>query len=73
MDAYFNMLKLNIEALPESNLADIVFSAPIPYMSIVYGENRGRVIPCFNNICYEPIERCDILKKFLNNFLYLKK
>lgn len=71
MDAYFNMLKLNIEALPESNLADVVFSAPIPYMSIVYGENRERVILCFNNICYEPIERCDILKKFLNNFLYL--
>jgi uncharacterized protein YyaL (SSP411 family) len=67
MDAYFNMMKLMIEALPEKELTDTALSFSVPYMSIVYGENRGRVIPCFKNVCYEPIDRHDGLKDFLMN------
>jgi uncharacterized protein YyaL (SSP411 family) len=67
MDAYFNMLKLTIEAPPEKELADTALSFSVPYMSIVYGENRGRIIPCFKNVCYEPIDRPDGLKDFLMN------
>jgi uncharacterized protein YyaL (SSP411 family) len=67
MDAYFNMMKLTIEALPESELSDIALSFSVPYMSIGYGENRGRIIPCFKNVCHEPINRPDILKDFLIN------
>jgi uncharacterized protein YyaL (SSP411 family) len=67
MDAYFNMMKLMIEALPEKELTDTALSFSVPYMSIVYGENRGRIIPCFKNVCHEPIDRPDILKDFLMN------
>jgi uncharacterized protein YyaL (SSP411 family) len=67
MDAYFNIIKLAIEASPETELTDIALSFSVPYMSIVYGEGKGRVIPCFKNVCYEPIERVDILKEFLTN------
>jgi uncharacterized protein len=67
LDAYFRMLKLTIEASPESELTDSALSFLVPYMSIVYGEEKGRIIPCFKNVCYEPIDRADILKDFLMN------
>jgi uncharacterized protein YyaL (SSP411 family) len=67
MDAYFNMMKLTIESSPEKELTDTALSFSVPYMSIVYRENRGRVIPCFKNVCYEPIDRPDNLKEFLMN------
>ncbi len=67
MDAYFHMLKLTIEASPESELTDSAISFLIPYMSIVYGEDKGRIVPCFKNVCYEPIDKVDVLKEFLMN------
>ena len=67
MDAYFNMMKLTIESSPEKELTDTALSFSVPYMSIVYGKNRGRVIPCFKNVCYEPIDRPDSLNDFLMN------
>lgn len=67
MDAYFNMMKLTIESLPDKELTDTCLSFSVPYMSIVYGENRGKVIPCFKNVCYDPIDRPDSLKDFLIN------
>jgi uncharacterized protein YyaL (SSP411 family) len=67
MDTYFHMLKLTIEASSESELTDSSLSFLIPYMSIVYGEDKGRIVPCFKNVCYEPIDRADILKEFLMN------
>jgi len=72
LDAYFNSLKLTIETSPENELTDTVFSFFIPYISIVYGENRGCIIPCFKNVCYEPIDRADVLRDFFTN-QYLKK
>lgn len=64
LDAYFNMLKLTLQTSPNSELTEITLSSFGPYMSIIYGEDKGSVIPCFQNVCYEPINRADILKDF---------
>jgi hypothetical protein len=53
--------------LPESELAENALSFSIPYMSIMYGEDRGQIIPCFKNACYEPLKSSDVLKGFLMN------
>lgn len=29
-----------------------------------YGEDKGRIVLCFKNACYEPIDRADMLKDF---------
>jgi hypothetical protein len=44
-------------------------------MSIVYGEDKGCVIPCFKDVCYEPIDSLrDFLKESaLNAFFGLIK
>lgn len=67
MDAYFHMLKLTVESSPESELTESALSLPVTYMSIVYGEDSGRIVPCFENVCYEPIKSSDVLKDFLIN------
>ena len=50
---------------PYYRLKEEALSFPIPHTSMVYEEDKGRVIPCFRNVCYEPIERTDILSNFL--------
>jgi len=67
MDAYFHMLRLTMESSPESKFTESALSFLIPYMSIMYGEDRGRIVPCFKNVCYEPIKSFDVLKDFLMN------
>ncbi len=67
VDAYFNMLKLTLETPPESELADEAFSFFVPYISISYGENNARVIPCLRDVCYKPIYSADVLRNFLIN------
>ena len=67
MDAYFHMLRLTVESSPESKLTDSALSFLIPYISIMYGEDRGQVVPCLKNVCYEPIKGTDVLKDFLMN------
>jgi hypothetical protein len=32
-----------------------------------YGEDNGRIVPFFKNVCYEPIDRADVLKEVLMN------
>jgi len=66
-DAYFHMLRLTMESSPESELTESALSFLIPYMGISYGEDRGRIVPCLKNICYEPIKSADVLKDFLMN------
>jgi hypothetical protein len=61
------MLKLSVEAAPESNLAAAALASNYPYKSIVYGQDHGSVIPCVKNVCYEPIKDPAGLEDFLNN------
>jgi uncharacterized protein YyaL (SSP411 family) len=56
LDAHFNMLKLTVEALPDHELARAARAlAGSSYTAIVYGEDKGRVIPCKREVCHEPI------------------
>jgi len=67
MDAYFHMLKLSLESSPESELTESALSFSVPYMSMAYGEDRGSIVPCFKNVCHEPIKSSKVLKDFLMN------
>jgi uncharacterized protein len=69
MDAYYNSLKLDIHAPGDSALANEAVGFFHPYSSLVYGKDEGRVIPCFRNTCYEPIETTDDLRQFLRGLL----
>jgi uncharacterized protein len=56
LDAHFNMLKLTVEARPDSELARAARSlAGRTCTAIVYGEDNGRVIPCKHDVCSEPL------------------
>ena len=67
LDALYNMVKLSVEAAPESNLAAAALATDYPYKSIVYGEDHGSVIPCVKNVCYKRIKDSAGLEDFLNN------
>jgi uncharacterized protein YyaL (SSP411 family) len=65
LDAYFQMLKLTLQTAPESQLAETALSSFRPYMSIVYEDDKACVIPCLQDVCYEPILSSDAMKDFL--------
>ncbi|HMK49412.1 MAG TPA: thioredoxin domain-containing protein [Thermodesulfovibrionales bacterium] len=68
LDAFYNMLKLSVEAAPGGELAEAVHSSYYPYKSIVYGhEDRGFIVPCLGLKCYEPILNASGLRDFLNS------
>lgn len=63
LDAYFHMLQLTVEASPSGKLAEAARSLSGPsYTSILYGADRGRVIPCAKGACYEPVSVPEDLK-----------
>jgi uncharacterized protein YyaL (SSP411 family) len=68
LDTYFNMLKLTVESDPGSDLSRAALALSGPYSTILYGANNGRVIPCINETCFEPITDVARLKDF---FLHL--
>lgn len=65
LDAYFHMITLTLKTSPMSILSDTAVSAFSPYTNIVYGEDRGYVIPCIKGSCYEPISTSYALRDFL--------
>jgi uncharacterized protein YyaL (SSP411 family) len=65
LNASFHLLRLAVEASPESELAKTALSFFSPFKSIVYVEDRGRVTPCLNGVCYEPVSNPVELKSFL--------
>jgi uncharacterized protein YyaL (SSP411 family) len=66
LDAYYHHLKLTLHARPESALSGTAVSLFIPYADITYGEDKGYVIPCIGDVCYNPINNPDALKDFIN-------
>jgi len=70
LDAYFNMLKLNINTT-EKELTRTAISSFSPYTTLAYGEDKGCVIPCFKDTCHEPIDNPDSLRSFLKKRKYL--
>ncbi len=70
LEAYFQMLKLDLQTAPESELAETALSTFRPHISIVYGENKGCAIPCLQDACYEPIFNSAIYKEFLESLRF---
>ncbi|MBS4059965.1 MAG: thioredoxin domain-containing protein, partial [Bacteroidetes bacterium] len=67
MDEHFNHLKLNVFAQPGSAIALDVLHSFYPYTFIIYGEDKGFIIPCLKTACYEPINNGGDFKEFLDN------
>jgi uncharacterized protein YyaL (SSP411 family) len=66
LDAHFNMLKLTVEAQPDSELARAARAlAGKTYTTIHYGDDKNRIIPCKQNICLEPLFSPEDIKQFL--------
>jgi uncharacterized protein YyaL (SSP411 family) len=56
LDASFRLVKLTVEAAPESGLARAARAlGGTMYTAIVYGDDHNRVIPCKGVTCFEPI------------------
>lgn len=68
LDASFNMLKLTMQTLPESELAKSALSVYHPFKSVLFEDDNRRVIPCIGNSCFEPVTDAD----GLNNFIEIK-
>jgi hypothetical protein len=66
LDAFYRMLKLGINAPPDSELAKSVLSIYCPYSCIVYGNDKGSVIPCVRDTCYEPVDSAEQLKQLVS-------
>ncbi|MBI5741945.1 MAG: thioredoxin domain-containing protein [Nitrospirae bacterium] len=66
LDAYFNSLSLTLHTPPTGPLAETALFAYHPYVSIAYGEDRGCVIPCVRDVCYEPVSEPEKLREFLD-------
>jgi uncharacterized protein YyaL (SSP411 family) len=64
LDAWFRMVRLTVEARPGSDLARTALALARGPVVIVYGEDHGRVVPCLNTVCYEPVNDAGVLRKF---------
>jgi hypothetical protein len=65
LDASFNMLKLTMQTLPDSELAKSALSVFHPYKSVVFEDDNRRIIPCIGNTCFEPITDPAGLENFI--------
>lgn len=66
LDTYYSTVKLTLCAHPESELAETALSLYNPLSSIVYGEDKGYVIPCRKGVCHTPISDPAALKRYFN-------
>jgi uncharacterized protein YyaL (SSP411 family) len=55
LDAWFNTLTLTVEAPPDSDLARAARKICGRPITIIYGSDRGRVLPCENGTCFEAV------------------
>lgn len=66
LDAYHHHLKLTLHAGTESDLSRTAVSLFIPYADIIYDRDKGYVVPCIEDVCYNPIDNTGALKDFIN-------
>jgi hypothetical protein len=64
LDAWFGVLKLTVEARADSALGRAALRLAGPTVVISHGEDRGRVIPCVNETCFEPETRAEGLRRY---------
>jgi len=55
LDAWFRTLTLTVEAGPDSELGRAALRMAGLHTAVLYGEDRGRVIPCMGGTCHEPV------------------
>lgn len=67
LDMFFNGLELTVNTRIDSELAGAALSAFRPYTSIIYGDEKGSVTPCLRNVCHEPVQDVETLRKFLTS------
>ncbi len=67
LDAWSRMLRLTVEARPGSLLARAALALARGPAVIVYGEDHGRIVPCLNTVCYEPVDDAEGLRNFFKN------
>ena len=66
LDASFRMIKLTVEALPDSGLAQAARAqSGRHYCAILYGDDHDRVVPCRQNACVEPVREPQLLGDIL--------
>ncbi|MBI5056543.1 MAG: thioredoxin domain-containing protein [Nitrospirae bacterium] len=65
LDAFFNSVKLTLNTPASSDLSSAALSSPNPHKIIVYGDDKGYVVPCKKNVCYEPVSDSAALKSLL--------
>jgi uncharacterized protein YyaL (SSP411 family) len=70
LDAYFNTVKLDIYSDPESDLSGTAKSLFVPYLNILYREDKGHAIACFKETCGEPLQDGKSLKEFFKEEKY---
>jgi len=69
LDAWFHMIKLTIEAAPDSALARSARSlSATAHVTIIYGDDHGRIIPCKQDRCLDPVSDPARLKDVCSKF-----
>jgi hypothetical protein len=69
LDAWFHMIKLTIEAAPDSALARSARSlSATAHVTIIYGDDHGRIIPCKQDRCLDPVSDPVLLKDVCSKF-----
>ncbi len=68
VDAFYHMIKLNLETSPSGDLAAIARVIFHPYISMAYGEDKGCVTPCKRGSCFDPICTPEGLRDFLKKY-----
>ncbi len=68
LDAWFRMLTFTIEARPDSEIARAArfLGSQVP-SALIYGEDKGRVIVCNRQTCFEPVYERSALEALLKN------
>ena len=62
--AWFGTLTLTVESPPDSELARAAMRLSGPPTAVKYGPDRGRVVPCVNDACFEPVTDAAELARF---------
>ncbi len=72
LDAYFHMLKLTFQAVPTHPLAETARSLFYPYVSYIFEADNGCIIPCFRDVCYEPVRSPEGMRDFFRKQLKIE-
>ena len=64
LDGYFNRFELSFNLSP-SGLAKDALSLFYPYQAIRWGEDRGEIVPCRRDVCFEPVHGVEALAALL--------